>query len=170
MNNPLRHGGLTFYQSGYDPEKDTVTILQVVRNPGWTLPYIACSLMALGLVLQFGLHLAGFAGPRRGARPAPRLRRRSFAPLAAPVLGIAFVAAGLFPKGNPGAFDVSGFGRLPVLADGRIKPIDTVARSSLLQLQGRQRVVLPDGSEITLANGSSTSSSGRKRRTNTARF
>jgi len=148
MNNPLRHDGLTFFQSGYDPDKNTVTILQVVRNPGWTLPYIACSLMALGLVLQFGLHLAGFAGRRRGARSAPRLRTRSLAPLAAPVLGIAFVAAGLLPRGNPGAFDVAGFGRLPVLADGRIKPMDTVARSSLLQLQGRQRVVLPDGSEI----------------------
>jgi hypothetical protein len=70
MNNPLRHDGLTFYQSGYDPDKDTVTILQVVRNPSWTLPYVACAVMAIGLVLQFGLHLAGFAAKRRFARPA----------------------------------------------------------------------------------------------------
>jgi len=45
--------------------------------------------------------------------------------------------------------DLEGFGRLPILANGRIKPLDTVARSSLLQLQGRQRVT--SGSGTTLA-------------------
>jgi ABC-type transport system involved in cytochrome c biogenesis permease subunit len=57
--------------------------------------------------------------------------------------------SGLFPgsRGQPG--EVTAFGRLPVLAEGRIKPLDSVARSTLLVLQGRQRVVTPDGSEIT---------------------
>jgi hypothetical protein len=58
MNNPLRYSGLTFYQSGYEGE-DT-TILQVVRNPSWQLPYIACSLMTLGLLWQFAIHLNSF--------------------------------------------------------------------------------------------------------------
>jgi hypothetical protein len=44
---------------------------------------------------------------------------------------------------------VTAFGRLPVLSEGRIKPLDSVARSTLLVIQGRQRVVLPDGSELT---------------------
>lgn len=66
MNNPLRYEGLTFYQAGYDPDEHG-TILQVVHNPSWRLPYIACSMMALGLVLQFGLHLAGFLRKRRAA-------------------------------------------------------------------------------------------------------
>jgi hypothetical protein len=34
--------------------------------------------------------------------------------------------------------DLQGFGRLPILHGGRVKPIDTIARSSLLMLQGRQ--------------------------------
>ncbi len=63
MNNPLRHGGLTFYQAGFD-NNDKTSILQVVRNPGWTLPYVACVMMAVGLVLQFGLHLVGFVRRR----------------------------------------------------------------------------------------------------------
>ncbi|MEO6245125.1 MAG: cytochrome c biogenesis protein CcsA, partial [Opitutaceae bacterium] len=46
---------------------------------------------------------------------------------------------------NPAAFDVVGFSRLPVLLNGRMKPLDTVARASLLQLQGRQAVLTPDG-------------------------
>ncbi len=63
MNNPLRHAGLTFYQASFEPG-DKVTILQVVRNPGWVLPYVACIMMGLGLVIQFGLHLVGFVRKR----------------------------------------------------------------------------------------------------------
>jgi hypothetical protein len=65
MNNPLRYSGLTFYQAGYDGEHTTV--LQVVRNPSWQLPYFACALMSLGLVIQFCIHLFAFIGKRRTA-------------------------------------------------------------------------------------------------------
>ncbi|MBI4626624.1 MAG: cytochrome c biogenesis protein ResB [Verrucomicrobia bacterium] len=64
MNNPLRYAGLTFYQSGFERDERT-TILQVVRNPSWLLPYIACALMTLGLIVQFCFHLVGFVGKRR---------------------------------------------------------------------------------------------------------
>ena len=65
MNNPLRYGGLTFYQASFDGER--TSILQIVRNPSWTLPYLACGLMSIGLLLQFGLSLAAFASKRRAA-------------------------------------------------------------------------------------------------------
>lgn len=55
MNQPLRYQGRTFYQSGF--EGDTVTILQVVQNPGWLLPYISCVLVTIGLLLHFILSL-----------------------------------------------------------------------------------------------------------------
>jgi hypothetical protein len=60
MNNPLRYRGETFYQASFEPG-DRGTILQVVRNPASLAPYIACSLVALGLVVQFAIHLFGFA-------------------------------------------------------------------------------------------------------------
>jgi hypothetical protein len=41
------------------------SVLQVVRNPGWTIPYIACVLMSLGLTWQFGRQLLGFIARRR---------------------------------------------------------------------------------------------------------
>ncbi len=59
MNNPLRYGGETFYQSAFK-EGDTGTILQVVRNPGWLLPYISCTLVSVGMLLHFGLNLTKF--------------------------------------------------------------------------------------------------------------
>jgi hypothetical protein len=68
MNNPLRYAGLTFFQAGF--EGDHTTVLQVVRNPSWILPYVACVLMTLGLVFQFGLHLFGFINKRRSTVPA----------------------------------------------------------------------------------------------------
>lgn len=68
MNNPLRYGGLTFYQSGFG-NNDRTSILQVVRNPSWLLPYVACALMGLGLVVQFGIHLIKFVQKRRAPVP-----------------------------------------------------------------------------------------------------
>lgn len=56
MNHPLRYGGLTFYQSGFD-NNDTTSIFQVVRNPVWTLPYISCAMVGLGLLWVFSQHL-----------------------------------------------------------------------------------------------------------------
>ncbi len=65
MNDPLRYRGFTFYQAGFD-RNDKTTILQVVRNPAMLLPYIACGLVALGLVTQFSMHLFGFLKKRSG--------------------------------------------------------------------------------------------------------
>ena len=64
MNNPLRHQGATYYQSGFEPD-NSGTVLQVVRNPGYQAPYIACVIVSLGLIYQFSLHLSGFARRRK---------------------------------------------------------------------------------------------------------
>jgi hypothetical protein len=67
MNNPLRYAGATYYQASFSKLDPRVTVLQVVRNPGWLTPYFACGLVALGLVVQFLSHLIGFATKRRKA-------------------------------------------------------------------------------------------------------
>jgi hypothetical protein len=59
MNNPLRYGGETFYQGGFEPG-DTVSILQVVRNPAWLTPYVSVTLVGVGLLVQFLSHLISF--------------------------------------------------------------------------------------------------------------
>ncbi len=69
MNNPLRYAGLTFYQYQMDSEHAT-SVLQVVRNPSWLLPYISCAMMAAGLLAQFGIHLVRFATRRRAPASA----------------------------------------------------------------------------------------------------
>jgi hypothetical protein len=64
MNNPLRYAGLTFYQQQMGAEE---SVLQVVHNPSWLVPYISCAMITLGLIVQFCLHLFGFFRKRRAA-------------------------------------------------------------------------------------------------------
>jgi hypothetical protein len=66
MNHPLRYRGETFYQSGFE-QGDQASILQVVRNPSFLAPYIACLIVAAGLLIQFGYHLVSFSRRRRTA-------------------------------------------------------------------------------------------------------
>ncbi len=68
MNHPLRYQGFTFYQSGFAND-DTTTILQVVKNPVWTLPYISCAMVSGGLLWVFSAHLLK-AVARRKTAPA----------------------------------------------------------------------------------------------------
>lgn len=44
------------------------------------------------------------------------------------------------PPKNPGAFDLNSFGRTPVLQNGRIQPIDTIARNALIQIAGVSKI------------------------------
>jgi hypothetical protein len=66
MNSPLRYNGETYYQASFDQD-DRGTILQVVHNPSWLTPYFSCVLVALGLIVQFTIHLVGFALKLRSA-------------------------------------------------------------------------------------------------------
>ena len=66
MNNPLRHGGYAFYQLNFQNNDRTIAY-QVMANPGWLLPYVACIMSGLGLVIHFSITLAGFIGRRRAA-------------------------------------------------------------------------------------------------------
>lgn len=66
MNSPLRYGGKAFYQSGY--REDTISILQVVDNPGWLLPYVAFGIVGVGMLMQFLGHFFGFVPRVHGER------------------------------------------------------------------------------------------------------
>ncbi|MEM9701643.1 MAG: cytochrome c biogenesis protein ResB, partial [Planctomycetota bacterium] len=77
MNNPLRYAGRTFYQQGYDDGIDDETgrrtgpestVLQVVTNTGWMVPYVSCMILAFGMLAQFGMSLLRFLA-RRGPVP-----------------------------------------------------------------------------------------------------
>ncbi|HVW22116.1 MAG TPA: cytochrome c biogenesis protein CcsA [Opitutaceae bacterium] len=73
---------------------------------------------------------------------------KRFLPAAILLFAVIWVALSLLPAPERGAFDLAAFGRLPVLADGRMKPLDTIARNALLMLQGRQRLETKEGRTV----------------------
>ena len=65
MNQPLRYGGLTFFQHQMDREEMErggrgISVLQVVKNPSWLAPYFGTLLVLVGLMAQFMIHLVEF--------------------------------------------------------------------------------------------------------------
>jgi len=72
-----------------------------------------------------------------GSRDFP-VTTRALVPWIVTGIFVAYLAASAFPLpvGAGSAFDVSAFGRLPVLANGRVQPFDSVARTGLLQIRG----------------------------------
>jgi ABC-type transport system involved in cytochrome c biogenesis permease subunit len=72
--------------------------------------------------------------------------RRLF-PAAVAVLAICFLVLMMkaeLPDASKGGFDLRRFAALPVSADGRVKPIDTYARTSLMLISGRQTFRVED--------------------------
>ncbi len=65
------------------------------------------------------------------------------------LIGAGLVGKALLPARNNTDFDVVGFTRLPVVVNGRAKPLDTVARTSLLVLQSSQYITRPDKTVLT---------------------
>src|SRR5262249_21475759 len=53
------------------------------------------------------------------------------------------------PKTAKDDFDLTNFGKIPVLVGGRVKPLDTVARNSLLIIHGKQELRLEGGRRLS---------------------
>ncbi|MCA8983947.1 MAG: cytochrome c biogenesis protein CcsA [Planctomycetaceae bacterium] len=156
MNNPLRYAGETFYQSGYQKVGNKeVTTLQVVRNEGWMIPYVACMIVAIGMLYQFGLTLLRFLDRvvnRRivvtetpgavGGESRRESRALGYLPAALLVGICGYWLAGLakVPRATDQAFDLYAFGQLPVAYEGRIQPVDTLARNVVRILSNRETI------------------------------
>ena len=69
MNQPLRYEGKAFYQASFG-KGDTLSVLQVVENPGWLLPYISCVLVTSGLLVHFAFSLGRSLKRRHAALEA----------------------------------------------------------------------------------------------------
>lgn len=171
MNNPLRYGDETFYQSQYnvDEKGREITTLQVVTNTGWMIPYVACMLVGTGMLAQFSGTLFRFLRRRnelplepeveprrvRRARASDRSRPRRSAlatwfPVAVVLLCGAWVASAALPRRAPmSEMQIDEFGGLPVVYEGRAKPIDTMARNMLRYLSGKQSATDDKGKPIS---------------------
>ncbi len=66
------------------------------------------------------------------------MKLEKIAPWVVGVVALGAAAAAMLPPGKARGFDVAAFGRLPVLEGGRVKPLDSIARNSLLMIRSQQ--------------------------------
>ncbi len=64
-------------------------------------------------------------------------------------LVLVLVAREFAPSNYDSEFDIESFAELPVQVGGRIKPLDSVARNTLLILSARQKVITPEGNTLS---------------------
>jgi ABC-type transport system involved in cytochrome c biogenesis permease subunit len=75
---------------------------------------------------------------------------KRFLPWIILVIAVGTIAANwLPPKSANGDIDFTTFGKIPVLVGGRVKPLDTVARNSLLIIHGKQELRLEGGRRLS---------------------
>ncbi len=164
MNNPLRYEGLTFYQHQMSSREQMAagrktSTLQVMKNPSWFSPYYGCALVGYGLARHFILHLLAFLARRK------KSGERSKAPenTATGELSTPATGSGALAKWLPAIVTLimlawplshyfrgssitdksmkaplTDFSRLPVVTKGRVQPLDSLARSSLMLIRGKQ--------------------------------
>ncbi len=123
MNAPLRYQGYTLYQASFvmpeqaGPEE---SILAVVQNQGYLIPYAAGILLCVGLLLHLGLRWRGLL--LLGIVPLLGLSNASYAT----------------PQAALFALDVARWGTLPIQHEGRLKPLATFAALTLHMLHGSE--------------------------------
>ena len=141
MNNPLRYSGETFYQSGMpepDPGQTQISVLQVVTNMGWMIPYVCCMFTVVGLFSQFGQSMTSHLN-KQSQRQSPARKAIYWLPalaivgiLAAYFLSSAFRAAPVVEKDG---MRLDLLGKVPVTYQGRVQPLDSFARNTLRQIR-----------------------------------
>ena len=164
MNNPLRYRGETFYQSNYSalPGGKEMTGIQVVRNSGWLIPYVACSITALGMLAHFMGTLTRFLKRRERETRQPNSKAENVDSEAAagvskqslfPVYGTigAYALLGIYmlvpwqavmfslrPQTRQAQFDFYSAGAIPISFRGRVMPLDSYARQALKAISNRE--------------------------------
>ncbi len=148
MNNPLRYRDSSYYQLQV-LRQDSGTVLQVVHNPGRILPYLACLMVSLGLLLHFTILLVRFlerqlgsAGTAKEARRADRSQGWAiyFPALVVGLAAIWLAGMAMPPTPKPVKIDYYEVGKIPVLHNGRVKPLSTVAQTALQAISGQSEV------------------------------
>ena len=165
MNNPLRYRGETFYQSSYTPlpSGKEMTGIQVVRNSGWLIPYLACSITALGMLAHFFGTLTRFLKRREretgkvepeqsaGDGLAPKKPSRLPVVISVGVFGLlagtmlvpwGAVKDDMRPAERETKFDFYAAGKIPAQFGGRVLPLDAYARQTVKAISSKESIPL----------------------------
>jgi cytochrome c-type biogenesis protein CcsB len=132
MNRELAYGGYKFFQSSYreTPDRDQ-TILSVSKDPGEPIVFLGYYGLVIGMIVVLSTRIAD---RRRAARAAGAT---------AALVGLALLGAAparAQVPSLPASADVEALRRLPVQHDGRVMPLDTLAREAVWNVTGKRSV------------------------------
>ncbi len=133
MNHPLEHGGWTFFQSSYQQSGGRqATVLSVSRDPGQPVVFVGYGLLVLGMCIVLGTRISQ-------ARERARQEGAALGPGSGPGRGVAVVALlalGLAGLARADDGTTEAMRHLPVQYDGRVMPLDTLAREAVWKVTG----------------------------------
>ena len=137
MNNELTHGGYSFFQSSYNrtPDRDQ-TILMVSRDPGQPIVFAGYFLLMGGMVVVLFTRMAQRRAAARHVSAISALRRVAAIVL---VAGLGLAVPAVAHASGPPPVDPDAAARLrslPVQHDGRVMPLDTLAREAVWKVTG----------------------------------
>ncbi len=175
MNSPLRYAGSTFYQSSYDKDARgrEYSTLSVVTNRGWMMPYVACMIIVTGMGAHFLITLTRFlrrqqtvadpAASDASSSTTPRGLSGLWFPAVVSLVALALVTRFSTQRAPvPGEPNLMAFGDLPVQDQGRIKPLDSLARNTLKVTSGRETFQAALDTEVIRQNWASIESDLKK--------
>ena len=136
MNTPLHHRGWSLFQSSYQQQGGReATVLSVSKDPGQLVVFAGYATLVLGMILVL---LTRVSQAREREAEAAKMAQGG---ISLPTMGRSLlVALALLPLASPAAAqapaEVEALKRLPVQHDGRVMPLDTLARETVWNVTG----------------------------------
>ena len=132
MNHELHYRGFALFQSSYSQQGGRQsTVLSVSKDPGQNLVFTGYITLLIGMIIVLGIRIASareasVRGPLAPER-APRGAGRKV------LLALLLLGGVTAAQAGPAPDTIR---RLPVQHDGRVMPLDTLARESVLAITG----------------------------------
>ncbi len=125
MNQELSYGGWKFFQSSYNqtPDRDQ-TVLSVAKDPGQPIVFLGYALLLIGMVTVLATRISQY---------------RVVGKIVVLAIGCALCGSHPFAATAPDAATIETLKRLPVQHDGRVMPLDTMARETVWNVTGQTR-------------------------------
>ncbi len=140
MNTPLHHRGWSLFQSSYQQQGGReATVLSVSKDPGQLVVFAGYATLVLGMILVL-LTRVSQAREREKSRSeleAKVAQAGMSLPTMGKALGAVLALAGLAGTASAQTpAEVEALKRLPVQHDGRVMPLDTLARETVWKVTG----------------------------------
>jgi len=137
MNHELEVHGWRLFQSSYRQENGRqATILSVAKDPGQPIVFTGYALLVLGMCIVLGTRISQARARAERDEAVAAKGAAKAAKGAAAALGLLLALGASAPARGE---DLAGTLRqLPVQHDGRVMPLDTLARESVWQVTGTQ--------------------------------